>query len=252
MHNEDGEKSFKHHNSHWSVLKWGQLQPNIYEWQNVCNFANQSLWSFRLKGSLQFWRNHVDSQPFYELIKETTLFKWTDHHEELLKEIKTRIGDGTILAVPSTEHPFHIHVDSSNFGTGSILVRHFSEGKRIVSFSSRVFDNAEQMSRRGLYARSGAFGHMPADRRTCWLNSSWSCQRTCPWPCWYDCLFLSFSASWPYRTQNIPLRLCCVHCALRPWGFCCPFRIRWERGVEGEGKERVRTNESLIQSLDSL
>ena len=44
-------------------------------------------------------------QPFYELIIDTTPFKWTDQHEELFKEIKTRISEGTILAVPSTE-PF--------------------------------------------------------------------------------------------------------------------------------------------------
>ena len=87
---------------------------------------------------------HVDSQPFYELIKETTLFKCTDQHEEIFKEIKTRISEDTIMAVPSTEYPFHIHVDSSNVGTGWILVQQFPEGKRIVCFNSRVFHNAEQ------------------------------------------------------------------------------------------------------------
>ena len=87
---------------------------------------------------------HVDSQPFYELIKDTTPFIWTDQHEELFGEIKAKFSDDTILAVPSTDYPFHIHVDSSNVGTGCILVQQFREGKRIVSFSSRVFDNAEQ------------------------------------------------------------------------------------------------------------
>ena len=38
----------------------------------------------------------------------------------------------------------HIHVDSSNVGTGCILVQQFPEVKRIVSFNSKVFDNAEQ------------------------------------------------------------------------------------------------------------
>ena len=87
---------------------------------------------------------HVDRQPFYELIKDTTPFKWTDQHEELFNEIKSRISEDTILAVPSTKYPFHIHVDSSNVGTGCILVQQFPEGKIIVSFNSRVFDNAEQ------------------------------------------------------------------------------------------------------------
>ena len=86
---------------------------------------------------------HVDIQPLYELIKDTTPFKWADQHGELFKETNTRISDDTIMAVPSTKYPFHIHVDSSNAGTGCILVQQIPEGKRIVSFSSRVFDNAE-------------------------------------------------------------------------------------------------------------
>ena len=67
---------------------------------------------------------HVDSQPFYELIKDNTSFKWTEQHETLFNLMKERISD-TILAVPSTEYPFHIHVDSSNVGTGCILVQQF-------------------------------------------------------------------------------------------------------------------------------
>ena len=75
---------------------------------------------------------------------DTTPFKWTDQHEELFKAIKSRICKDTILAVPSAKYAFHIHVDSSNVGTGCILVQQFLEGKRIVSLNSRVFDNAEQ------------------------------------------------------------------------------------------------------------
>ena len=46
--------------------------------------------------------------------------------------------------MPSTEYPFHIHVDSSNVGTRFVLVQQFPEGKRIISFNSRIFDKAEQ------------------------------------------------------------------------------------------------------------
>ena len=38
-----------------------------------------------------------------------------------------------------TKYPFHLHVDSSNVGTGCILIQQFPEGKRIISFNSRVF-----------------------------------------------------------------------------------------------------------------
>ena len=87
---------------------------------------------------------HVDSQPFYDLIKDSTLFHWTHEHEKLFQSIKDRISEDTILAVPFTDYPLHIHRDSPNVGTGCILIQQFSEGKRIISFNSRMFDNAEQ------------------------------------------------------------------------------------------------------------
>ena len=87
---------------------------------------------------------HVDSQPFCNLIKDSTPFHWTHEHEKLFQSIKDRISEDTILAVPSTDYPIHIHVDSSNVGTGCILIQQFPEGKRIISFNSRIFDKAEQ------------------------------------------------------------------------------------------------------------
>ena len=99
----------------------------------------------KVLGCLEFYSCYIknlpeDSQPFYDLIKATTPFKWTKGRENLFADIKGRICEDTILAVPSTEYPFHIHVDSSNVGTGCNLVQDFPEGKRIVSFNSGVFD----------------------------------------------------------------------------------------------------------------
>ena len=49
--------------------------------------------------------------------------------EEFFKEIKIRITEDTILAIPSTEYPFHIHVDFSNVKTSCMLIQQFPEGK---------------------------------------------------------------------------------------------------------------------------
>ena len=70
---------------------------------------------------------HVDNQPFYDLIKDSTPFHWTEEHEKLFNSIKERIHKNTVLAVLSTEYPFHIHVDSSNVGTGCIFIQQFPE-----------------------------------------------------------------------------------------------------------------------------
>ena len=86
---------------------------------------------------------HVDSQPIYDRIKDSTLFHWTHEHEKPFQSIKDRISEDTILAVPLIDYPFHIHVDSSNVGTGCILIQQFTEGKQIIS-NSMIFDKAEQ------------------------------------------------------------------------------------------------------------
>ena len=88
--------------------------------------------------------SHVDSQPFYDLIKDSTPIHWTEKHEKLLDSIKERNHKDTVLAVPSTDYPFDIHVDSSNVGTGCIRIQQFPEGKRNISLKSRVFYKAEQ------------------------------------------------------------------------------------------------------------
>ena len=86
----------------------------------------------------------VDSQPFYDLIKDSTPFPWTHEHEKLFQSIKVKISEDTIPAVPSTDYPFQIHVGSSNVGTCFILIQKFPKGKWIISFNSRISDKAEQ------------------------------------------------------------------------------------------------------------
>ena len=49
----------------------------------------------------------VDSQPFYDLIKDSTPFHWTHELEKIFQTIKDRIIEDTILAVPSTDYLFH-------------------------------------------------------------------------------------------------------------------------------------------------
>ena len=68
---------------------------------------------------------HVDSQPFYNLTEDSTRCHCTHAHEKCFQSIKDRISEDTILAMPSTDYIFHIHVDSLNVGTGCILFKQF-------------------------------------------------------------------------------------------------------------------------------
>ncbi|MCP4485250.1 MAG: hypothetical protein GY823_11910, partial [Flavobacteriaceae bacterium] len=103
----------------------------------------------RILGCLNFYskyiRNlHVRSKIFCELIKNETIFEWTQEHQILFQQIKDEISADTVMALPNVKYPFFIHCDSSNVGVGAILIQEFPHGKRILSFNSRIFNEAEQ------------------------------------------------------------------------------------------------------------
>ena len=127
------------------------IQPVAKKVQDLKNLKSPENKSdvMRILGILGFYSTFmknlcVDSKPFHELLKDDVPFKWTKDHEKLFQNNKDRISEETILSVPNPKCPFHIHVDSSSIGTGSIFVQEFLSGKRIVSYNSRVFTKDEQ------------------------------------------------------------------------------------------------------------
>ena len=133
------------------VISSEGIQPNAKRVKDLKNLKSPECKRdvMKILGCLGFYscyiKNlHVDSKPFYDLIRDSTSFHWTEEHEKIFQMIKDRISEDTILAIPSTDYPFNIHVDSSNVGTGCILKQQFPEGKRIISFNLRNFDKAEQ------------------------------------------------------------------------------------------------------------
>ena len=87
---------------------------------------------------------HIDAKPLYDLTKDTTLFKWLPEHEKVFTDLEQRFCHDISNAFPSNDYPFHIHADSSNLGTGCVLIQDFPDRKRMISANSRVFDKAEQ------------------------------------------------------------------------------------------------------------
>ena len=65
-------------------------------------------------------------------------------HEKLFTDLKQRFCHDISNAIPFNDYPFHVHADSSNLGTGCVLIQDFPVRKRMISANSRVFDKAEQ------------------------------------------------------------------------------------------------------------
>ncbi len=87
---------------------------------------------------------HVDCKIMYDLCKKDTEWKWTEEHQKLFETIKDSIKEDALCAIPDPKYPFIIYSDASNVGVGCVLLQERPEGRRIVSFNSRVFNENEQ------------------------------------------------------------------------------------------------------------
>ena len=84
---------------------------------------------------------YVDSQPFLDLFKDSTISHWTEEHEKLIQAIK----DGTpFFQCPPRFTPFILMLTPLMLVLAVFLYNSFRVEKRIISFNSQVFDKAEQ------------------------------------------------------------------------------------------------------------
>jgi hypothetical protein len=104
----------------------------------------------KINGALNFYSRFVNAalypicKPFFELIRDDSVWIWTPELEKLLREVLAMFSEETVRAIPNPKYPFSIHSDASNIGIGCILIQDLSEGKKIVSFNSRCFTPDEQ------------------------------------------------------------------------------------------------------------
>ena len=88
---------------------------------------------------------HINLKPFYNLLHENTIWKWTDEHERLFQKLKMSLTSETELTIPNTKHPFFITVDASLIGLGAVLFQLNEQNKmKVISNNSRILNPQEQ------------------------------------------------------------------------------------------------------------
>ena len=90
--------------------------------------------------ALNFYTNFIEKlqinlKPFYDLLHESTSWKWTDEHEILFHKLKMSLTAETELTIPNTKHPFFITVDASLIGLGSVLFQ-LNENNKMKTYLS--------------------------------------------------------------------------------------------------------------------
>ena len=85
------------------------IQPVAEKFQDQKNLKSPENKGDVILGSLNFYctfiKNlHVGSKRFYELLRDDVPFEWTKELEKIFQNIKDRISEETILAVPNPKH----------------------------------------------------------------------------------------------------------------------------------------------------
>ena len=97
-------------------------------------------------GVLNFYTKFIEKlqsnlKLFYDLLHETTPWKWTNEHETLFQKLKRSLTSGTELTIPNTKHPLFITVDASLIGSGAVLFHLNKENKmKVISYNSPILN----------------------------------------------------------------------------------------------------------------
>ena len=75
-------------------------------------------------------RNYAEiAYPLYNLLKEDTVWKWTDACEEAFQDLRKRLASYPILRLPDPDKAFELHADASDVAMGAVLNQRDEEGK---------------------------------------------------------------------------------------------------------------------------
>jgi len=80
--------------------------------------------------------------PMIKVIKSTS-FKWTPNAQYAFEEVKKKLTQTPILALPCFEKVFKIEHDASRVGISGVL---YKEGKPLAFFSEKLCDSRRKYS----------------------------------------------------------------------------------------------------------
>ena len=98
-----------------------------------------------LKGMAGYYRNFClnfsdIAAPLTNLLSKKVKFVWTDDCQMAFDKVKLLLQKSPVLKSPDYEKPFKLIIDSSDVGTGSVLVQEASDGlDHPVSYFSKKF-----------------------------------------------------------------------------------------------------------------
>ena len=94
--------------------------------------------------------------PLTNLLSKKVKFVWTDDCQLAFDKVKLLLQKSPVLKSPDYEKPFKLIIDSSDVGTGSVLVQEASDGldHPVSYFSKKILKISKEL----FSGRKGNFG----------------------------------------------------------------------------------------------
>ena len=141
MKSEFGKSTVKY------IVGQGQVRPLDEKIQTItkCPIPTSRKELARFLGMAGYYRNFClnfsdIAAPLTNLLSKKVKFVWTDDCQLAFDKVKLLLQKSPVLKSPDYEKPFKLIIDSSDVGTGSVLVQEASDGlDRPVSYFSKKF-----------------------------------------------------------------------------------------------------------------
>jgi len=125
------------------------MQPSkveaINEWK-ACRDVSEVRAFMGLSGYYRrFIKNFsVIAAPLYGLTRKDGKFKWTQECQAAFDELKSRLVNEPVLALPSDEGTYVLDTNASDFGLGAVLSQCQHEQEKVIAYASRTLGKPEQ------------------------------------------------------------------------------------------------------------
>lgn len=93
----------------------------------------------------KFIRRFADlAAPLHQLTKKEAAWQWTDVHQQAFEQLKRKLTEAPLLAMPDATKKYIVVTDASDHGLGAVLMQEYPEGNRPLAFLSRTLRPTEK------------------------------------------------------------------------------------------------------------
>ena len=133
------------------VVSEGQLAMQSNKVDDIRKWpVPRTIWNVRkFMGLAGYYRRFIKgfsiiAGPLYTLMGKDAVFQWMPECQDAFDELKERLTNEPVLALPEDGGTYILDTDASNYGLGAVLSQQQADGEKVITYASRTMMPAEK------------------------------------------------------------------------------------------------------------